>query len=294
MSTAASTANSAVVSTSVSSYFNKDKFWFSDPRALQTVAADADVQSTLADRLLNVANVGRKPISVITRKSDLRGFDVIANEYFGAGKVPDFMRGTDFVSDYLVDVIVVEGDYSDYAALSLDPVFGPYFDDKGLKKTIVTMLENNMIDAIVSTGANIVDQDFFEGLGFKHYIAPGSPEAPPVDDPTLRDMMIDRIYDTYIDADDLRACAAKTHEIFNAFVQDTKGNYTFRCINSSATLTYSFGAINCGTATAAQVAAAEQRLGITLPPDQDFYWEYVDRAEGKTPRVRGRSRSEDE
>jgi deoxyhypusine synthase len=73
------------------------------------------------------------------------------------------------------------------------------------------------VDAIVSTGANIVDQDFFEGLGFKHYIAPGSPEAPPVDDMTLRNMMIDRIYDTYINEDDLRDCDARTHEIFNAF-----------------------------------------------------------------------------
>ncbi|MBL0928479.1 MAG: deoxyhypusine synthase [Phycisphaerales bacterium] len=87
----------------------------------------------------------------------------------------------------------------------------------GLKKAVVTLVENNMVDAIVSTGANIVDQDFFEGLGFKHYIAPGSPEAPPVDDLTLRNWMIDRIYDTYIDEDDLRACDARTHEIFNAF-----------------------------------------------------------------------------
>jgi deoxyhypusine synthase len=87
----------------------------------------------------------------------------------------------------------------------------------GLKKAIITLLECNAIDAIVSTGANIVDQDFFEGLGFKHYIAPGSPEAPPVDDMTLRNWMIDRIYDTYIDEDDLRACDARTHEIFNAF-----------------------------------------------------------------------------
>jgi deoxyhypusine synthase len=87
----------------------------------------------------------------------------------------------------------------------------------GLKKALVTLVENNMIDAIVSTGANIVDQDFFEGLGFKHYIAPGSPEAPPVDDMTLRNMMIDRIYDTYINEDDLRACDHATYEIFNAF-----------------------------------------------------------------------------
>ena len=52
----------------------------------------------------------------------------------------------------------------------------------GLKKAIITLVESNMVDAIVSTGANVVDQDFFEGLGFRHYIAPGSPEAPPVDD----------------------------------------------------------------------------------------------------------------
>jgi deoxyhypusine synthase len=87
----------------------------------------------------------------------------------------------------------------------------------GLKKALITLVENNMIDAIVSTGANIVDQDFFEGLGFKHYIAPGSPEAPPVDDMTLRNLMIDRIYDTYINEDDLRDCDAVTHEIFNQF-----------------------------------------------------------------------------
>lgn len=87
----------------------------------------------------------------------------------------------------------------------------------GLKDALITLVENNMVDAIVSTGANIVDQDFFEGLGFRHYIAPGSPEAPPVDDLTLRSLMIDRIYDTYIDEDDLRACDHATYEIFSAF-----------------------------------------------------------------------------
>jgi deoxyhypusine synthase len=71
----------------------------------------------------------------------------------------------------------------------------------GLKKVIVQMLDKDMVDAIVSTGANIVDQDFFEGLGFRHY--QGSPF---VDDNELRELHIDRIYDTYIDEDELRAC----------------------------------------------------------------------------------------
>jgi deoxyhypusine synthase len=53
----------------------------------------------------------------------------------------------------------------------------------------------------VSTGANIVDQDFFEALGFRHY--QGTPFA---DDNALRLAAIDRIYDTYIDEDELRIC----------------------------------------------------------------------------------------
>ena len=78
----------------------------------------------------------------------------------------------------------------------------------GLKLVIVDMVRNNMVDAIVSTGANIVDQDFFEGLGFKHY--KGSQFA---DDNVLRDLMIDRIYDTYIDEEDLRVCDMTIAEI---------------------------------------------------------------------------------
>lgn len=86
----------------------------------------------------------------------------------------------------------------------------------GMKKAICQLIEANAVDAIVSSGANLVDQDFFEGLGYRHYIAPGSPESPPVDDPTLRGFAIDRIYDTYIDEDELRVCDDTTKEIFDS------------------------------------------------------------------------------
>ena len=56
------------------------------------------------------------------------------------------------------------------------------------------MIKYNMVDAIVATGASIIDMDFFEALGFKHY--QGSQFQ---DDTVLRDNYIDRIYDTYID-----------------------------------------------------------------------------------------------
>lgn len=81
----------------------------------------------------------------------------------------------------------------------------------GMKKIVVDMLENNMIDAIVSTGAVMVDQDFFEALGFKHY--QGTPRS---NDDVLRDLMIDRIYDTYIDEEELRVCDMTVGDIANA------------------------------------------------------------------------------
>jgi deoxyhypusine synthase len=78
----------------------------------------------------------------------------------------------------------------------------------GLKNVIVDLVRHNMVDAIVSTGAIIVDQDFFEALGFNHYKGEIN-----MDDDVLRRLAIDRIYDTYIDEDQLRACDATCAEI---------------------------------------------------------------------------------
>src|SRR3977135_3670063 len=78
----------------------------------------------------------------------------------------------------------------------------------GLKNVIVDLVRNSMVDAIVSTGAIIVDQDFFEALGFKHYKGDIF-----MNDDVLRRLAIDRIYDTYIDEDQLRVCDATCGEI---------------------------------------------------------------------------------
>jgi deoxyhypusine synthase len=71
----------------------------------------------------------------------------------------------------------------------------------GCMQVYVDMVENNMVDVIVATGASIVDMDFFEALGFKHYVG-----TPFIDDGMLRSLYIDRIYDTFIDEDELQVC----------------------------------------------------------------------------------------
>ena len=70
------------------------------------------------------------------------------------------------------------------------------------------LVKYNMVDAIVATGASIIDMDFFEALGFKHY--QGSQFQ---DDTELRKNYIDRIYDTYIDEEELQHCDKVIGEI---------------------------------------------------------------------------------
>src|SRR5579884_2337060 len=85
----------------------------------------------------------------------------------------------------------------------------------GLKQIFVDLIRNNMVDAVVSTGANIVDQDFFEALGFRHWIADDLLKQG-TEDAMLRELMIDRIYDTLIDEEELRICDETTEKIANS------------------------------------------------------------------------------
>lgn len=78
----------------------------------------------------------------------------------------------------------------------------------GCMQIYADMVRYNMVDAIVATGASIVDMDFFEAIGFRHY--QGTPYA---DDKILRKHYIDRIYDTYIDEDELQVCDTTIKEI---------------------------------------------------------------------------------
>ena len=90
----------------------------------------------------------------------------------------------------------------------------------GCLQIYVDMIRSGMIDVVVATGASIVDMDFFEGLGFNHYR--GSSR---VDDTKLREMYVDRIYDTFIDEEELQQCDATINAIADGM---TPGVYSSR------------------------------------------------------------------
>lgn len=90
----------------------------------------------------------------------------------------------------------------------------------GCMDAYAELLRSNMIDGVVATGASIVDMDFFEGLGHKHYQALEVP-----DDMTLRSLYIDRIYDTYIDEEQLQDCDNTIYKIAESL---NPGGYSSR------------------------------------------------------------------
>ena len=136
-----------------------------------------------------------------TRKAELLSNEVehIDIKSFDARPIVDAMKKMSFTSRdlgraaELYNMMLADPDCSIILVIAGSTSAG------GCMDLYAELVANNMVDAIVATGATIVDMDFFEGLGHKHYQALEIP-----DDDTLRSLYIDRIYDTYIDEEQLQ------------------------------------------------------------------------------------------
>ncbi|MCK4275814.1 MAG: deoxyhypusine synthase family protein [Phycisphaerae bacterium] len=89
----------------------------------------------------------------------------------------------------------------------------------GLRRVIRDLVVGGYVDVVVSTGA-IMYQDIYQAKGFGHYI--GTPAA---NDKQLRDLRIDRIYDTYVDEEKFWDTDTWCGRIAD---QLTPGNYSSR------------------------------------------------------------------
>jgi hypothetical protein len=115
----------------VSSFYNKQKFWFPDPEFFLATVSSID-----QPKLFDFVNLGKTPMSIIVQKSAVKGYDLTAKEWYNSLKTPkpEFLDDNDYINDFFVDVIAVEGDWTDYANLAIDPVYSNYFNVKGFKK----------------------------------------------------------------------------------------------------------------------------------------------------------------
>jgi len=144
------------------------------------------------------------------RKSNLLSKEVehIDITSFDARKIVSSMEKMSFVSREIANAANIYNEMIKDKDCTIFLTLAGSTSAAGCMHVYRDLVKYNMVDAIVATGASIIDMDFFEALGFKHY--QGSQYQ---DDAELRSNYIDRIYDTYIDEDELQMCDKTIGEI---------------------------------------------------------------------------------
>jgi len=118
-------------------YYNRQKFWFASDTEMTKVKNRFYSAAPVAiNDIVSIANLGKRPVTVFMLRGNTAGYDLTAKEWYsnvsGDNVKPTFVHDDDFISDYMVDVIVIEGDWTNYARLAVDPVYGSYFTERGL------------------------------------------------------------------------------------------------------------------------------------------------------------------
>jgi len=118
-------------------FFDNDKFMVpSDSKVLADLANEGVAKSNA----INFVNIKQQAVTVFIRKAaDVKAFDINARDWYGEGNVPEFMNDFDYISDFMVDVFVFKGNFSDVSA---DPVYGAYFNADGLDKSKLAEFAN--------------------------------------------------------------------------------------------------------------------------------------------------------
>ena len=115
-------------------FFDTSTFWKKDREAFLSIVDDNPNDS---QRVMHFTNMSDREITVFVFKAqETSGFDVALEKWYGSpDKVPFYLSGKDYASDYLVDVLVVQGDWTNYSDLAVDPTWDKYFNTSGLIKS---------------------------------------------------------------------------------------------------------------------------------------------------------------
>lgn len=126
----ASESNGEKVNKLYASYFQKERFYI--PRAEYLLATRNGVNQ---NKILSLVNLSQNKVSFIIKKANVKGYDITAREWYGGDNIPAFIRPTDLISDYFVEVIMISGDFGKgrYQSLSVDSSLGQFFTKDGLK-----------------------------------------------------------------------------------------------------------------------------------------------------------------
>ncbi len=139
-------------------FFDTTGFWKRDTESFINLTKN---NTGYSDRAFSLTNLSDKYVSVFIFKSTLTGFDRTLLEWYGSvEKMPAYVNPQDYASDYLVDVVVIAGDWSNYQELAVDNRWSAYFNASGLRKEQVRNFANDR---------NITTLAYYEGLSLIPY-----------------------------------------------------------------------------------------------------------------------------
>ena len=174
ISTSVKRSNKHICSIPYQTVYNTDKFWhLSSESYLDSVHIyDNGVGNEDQNNILNFTNVGNKPISILVKKASERntkGYEVTLNEWYGVENVPEYLNGTSFVSDYMVEVYVIGGDFGPKL---MNKEENPIISDNG-ENTVPTFIykdeysDRNTPNPYKRFASDITYQAYFDYYGFK-------------------------------------------------------------------------------------------------------------------------------
>jgi hypothetical protein len=133
---------------SMSNFYNSQKLWFADIDAVnkyKNIELDDDYIASPtfygeadrdANKILTMVNLSKKDITTWIRIADTTGYDISVKDYYkllgDTAEVPEFLSPDDIIADFFVEIIVVEGDWTDNLKLANDPVYSQYFTTTGI------------------------------------------------------------------------------------------------------------------------------------------------------------------
>ena len=155
------------LTTEYADVFDTDKFWTpSDAKVLKA----ANNEAANSSKAITFTNIKQDPITIIVKQAaDVAGFEVTAREWYGEGNVPEGIDALEYVSDYLVDVLVYKGNF-DAATLNNDPIYGQYFDEKGLIKAQLGGFTNLREVSLIAQYSGSLIPEFMDNEGRQLYI----------------------------------------------------------------------------------------------------------------------------
>jgi len=157
----------AELTTEYADVFDTDKFWTPSDSKVLAAAGNTTANSTNA---ITFANIKQDPITIIVKQAaNTAGFEVTAREWYGEGNLPEGIDGLEYVSDYMVDVLVYKGTFN-ASELNNDPVYGQYFTNEGLLKSQLTSFTNLREVSLVAQYTGSLIPEFMDNEGRQLYI----------------------------------------------------------------------------------------------------------------------------